>query len=173
MNINKDIIPFTTIATVVCISVSSADQIFHVNPTPEETIEKVAIIDRNTTIEFKKQSVEFITEIKENNDMIINDLALEKQEHGDIASYQSFVKAEAYIKSLQAPFFVSPSVFVRPSGHPAFYWGLGHGRHITLSVIDDDLLLSIVFPESDIRIVKPSNISNFNALAQNINDYLG
>ncbi len=167
---------FTTVATVFCISVSSADQVFHVVPNMPDMIVESALTDQETNVHIKTQSINYNPYInikKETNDMILNDLYLERQEHVHNLSQLSFDLAESYIKSLERPFLKKPDSFVRPSGHVAFYWGLGKERHIILSVIDDDLLLSVVFPEEDIRIIKASSVENFNELAQTINDYLG
>lgn len=167
---------FTTVATVFCISVSSADQVFRVVPRAPEVTMASTLTGQETNVPIETQSINYnpyINVKKETNDMILNDLYLEKQEHAHNLSQLSFDLAENYIKSLEKPFLKSPDAFVRPSGHIAFYWGLGKERHIILSVIDDDLLLSVVFPEEDMRIIKPSSVENFNELAQTINDYLG
>lgn len=159
------------VATVVySISVSSADQTFRVKPmTNDGAIEYAS----GTSKPIILQSVHYVEKSKEKKDMILSDLTSERQEHVGEISQKSFDMAENYIKSLQNPFLITPYAFVRPTGHPAFYWGLGQKRHITLSVVDDDLLLSIVFPDKDTRIVMPSTLNNFNSLAQTINDYLG
>lgn len=166
-------VPFFAVATFVySISVSSAEQTFRVNNVATgSTIEYVSNADSASQICL--QSVDYVENSKEKKDMVLSDLTLERQEYSGEVSQKSFDIAENYIKSLSVPFLVTPQAFVRPSGHPAFYWGLGKSRHITLSIVDDDLLLSIILPDQDTRIVMPSTVNNFNALAQTINDYLG
>lgn len=169
---NANVISLTTLATVFVVSVSSAGQ-FDVTPAPADLTQSVSITGKNTKITIDKQSIDYNPEINEKKDMILKELYLEKQEYADEVSTASFDKAENYIKSLQVPFLVSPIAFIRPTGHVAFYWGLGGSKHIMLSVIDDDLLLSIISPEEDIKIVRSSNMMNFDSLARIVNDYLG
>lgn len=166
-------VSFFAVATVVySVSVSSAEQTFRIsNVTNSNVIEYISNTDMSNQIHL--QSVDYVKNSKEKKDMILSDLISEKLEYSGEVSQHAFEIAENYIKSLQNPFLIEPQAFVRPSGHPALYWGLGKNRHITLSVVDDDLLLSIVFPDKDTRIVMPSTVNNFNALAQTVNDYLG
>lgn len=166
-------ISFFAVATVVySVSVSSAEQTFRIrNAKNNNVIEYISNTDMCNKI--RLQSVDYVKNSKEKKDMILSDLISEKREYPGEISQHSFDIAENYINSLQHPFLITPIAFVRPSGHPAFYWGLGKNRHITLSVVDDDLLLSIVYPDKDTRIVMSSTVNNFNALAQTVNDYLG
>lgn len=168
------VLSLTTVVTAFCISATTADGVFHVDQQSNKKPDIVCLqSDQDRPIEILKQSVENIQNISEISSEILSELLLEKQENMKNASVTSFAMAESFIKDPSVSFGSMPETFTRPSGHPAFYWGLGKNRHITLSVIDDDLLLSIVFPDKDTRIVMPSSIANFSELAHTVNEYLG
>ncbi len=78
----------------------------------------------------------------------------------------------ALVRSSEEQFSKKPDVFFRDGEHPSLYWGLGNCRHLTLSVIDDSLLLSVVFPNYNIRKILEAKADSFLQIQQEINSYV-
>jgi hypothetical protein len=164
-------------ATVFCISVSTADGVFSMPEISAGTAVSQVVSKDPTKINFEYVSSKNIPSnlhrSAEAKLDILVELQKEKALNADGVSVKSFSSLESFIQKSIDLFAVPPTTFTRPSGHPALYWGLGGERHITLSAIDNDLLLSIILPDSDTRIVASSNFENFQQLSRRINEYLG
>lgn len=130
----------------------------------------------NTEIENSKFNIDncniYFDDATDNNQKLANFIeseAMRDEANLDSKSIKSLI---ALVCNSKEKFSKAPDVFFRDGEHPSLYWGLGSCRHLTLSVIDDNLLLSVVFPNYNIRKILEAKADSFLQIQQEINSYV-
>lgn len=98
--------------------------------------------------------------IKQN---LIDDIKAEREQNKDWANLKSIDKGIKYLENITCLKcnLGNGIAFIKPSGHLGIYWGLSNNKHITLTLLDRELMLSVITEDSHFLINEKSSIENF------------